>query len=80
MGRLLWQKVYVGSAIGLSKYKNGGIRLCDITTLLPYLVPNRHQGTAFVVRKKVNYVIAPTGGQVTPVFAAPCIDLQTRDS
>ena len=39
LGRSLWRKVYVGSAIGLSKYKNGEKRPCDITTLLRYLVP-----------------------------------------
>ena len=39
LGRSLWRKAYIGSAIGLSNYKNGGKRPCDITTLLPYLVP-----------------------------------------
>ena len=61
--RSLWQKVYVGSAIGLSKYKNGGKRPCDITTLYTLSgVSDRHQGTMSVVRKKVNNVFAPIGG------------------
>ena len=80
LGRLLWRKVYIGSAIGLSKYKNGGKWMCDIPTLIPYLVPLTGTREPHLCLERSLTMFYTNWRQVTLVFAVPCIDLQPLDS